>query len=206
MGKVNQALQTLEKHKSVLDQSLVNLSALEFENLVTLEEVAMVLQRSEVVLRIAEIVEQYVVELGGRGQFNRHAAGGVAGQPHGGSAAAGYGLLPWSARRAKKVLQPAGKSSRRRTEGLAILANFWGMKTLTWSQPGSPGVTGFYIKFRAFPRGLLIMWCRTWAALKEIDFASRKVGPVEGIGEVRARSISRGLKRLREQCLMERHI
>ena len=49
LTKANQAIQTLEKYKSVLDQSMTNLSALEFEELVTLKEVAMVIQRIEMV-------------------------------------------------------------------------------------------------------------------------------------------------------------
>ena len=51
--KANQALQTLEKYKSVLDQALVNLSALEFEDLATITEVAPVVQRTAMVSRIA---------------------------------------------------------------------------------------------------------------------------------------------------------
>ena len=34
--KANQALQTLEKYKSVLDQAIINLNALEFKDLVTI--------------------------------------------------------------------------------------------------------------------------------------------------------------------------
>lgn len=42
LTKANQAIQTLEKYKSVLDQTTTNLTALEFEELVTLSEVALV--------------------------------------------------------------------------------------------------------------------------------------------------------------------
>ncbi|TMZ46321.1 DNA integrity scanning protein DisA, partial [Klebsiella pneumoniae] len=69
LTKANQAIQTLEKYKSVLDQSMTNLSALEFEELVTLNEVAMVIQRIEMVLRIKSEIERYINELGTEGRL-----------------------------------------------------------------------------------------------------------------------------------------
>ena len=42
LAKANQALSTLEKYRSVFLQSLTNLKALEFEDLVTLTDVATV--------------------------------------------------------------------------------------------------------------------------------------------------------------------
>ena len=39
LAKANQALSTLERYKSVLEQALTNLSALEFEDLATLTDV-----------------------------------------------------------------------------------------------------------------------------------------------------------------------
>ncbi len=46
LAKANQALQTLEKYKTRLEQVSSNLSALEFEDLVTLIDVATFIQRS----------------------------------------------------------------------------------------------------------------------------------------------------------------
>ena len=53
LAKANQALQTLEKYKSVMEQALTNISALEFEDLITLTDVTQVLQRAQMVERIA---------------------------------------------------------------------------------------------------------------------------------------------------------
>lgn len=64
LTKANQAIQTLEKYKKVLDQAMINLSALEFEDLVTLHDVATVLQRTEMVMRIVSEIEKYIIELG----------------------------------------------------------------------------------------------------------------------------------------------
>src|SRR3977135_1860528 len=71
LNKANQALSTLERYKSRLDGVSGALSALEVEDLVTLRDVVTVLQRTEMVRRIAEEIEGYVVELGLDGRLVR---------------------------------------------------------------------------------------------------------------------------------------
>ncbi|AUG58432.1 DNA integrity scanning diadenylate cyclase DisA [Acetivibrio saccincola] len=69
LNKANQAMQTLEKYKTVLETAVNNLSALEFENIVTLNDVAFVIQRTEMVLRVASEIERYICELGNEGRL-----------------------------------------------------------------------------------------------------------------------------------------
>lgn len=69
MTKANQAIQTLEKYRAVLNQSLTNLSASEFEELVTVPEVVNVIQRVEMVLRIKMEIKRYINELGNEGRL-----------------------------------------------------------------------------------------------------------------------------------------
>jgi len=69
LGRGNQALQTLERYRVRLDSVTNNLSALEVEDLVTVRDVVTVLQRAEMVRRIAEEIEGYVVELGTDGRL-----------------------------------------------------------------------------------------------------------------------------------------
>jgi diadenylate cyclase len=71
LNRANQALQTLERYKNRLDSVSGNLSALEVEDLVTLRDVVSVLQRAEMVRRIAEEVDGYIVELGDDGRLIR---------------------------------------------------------------------------------------------------------------------------------------
>lgn len=71
LNKANQALQTLERYKSRLDSVSGSLSALEVEDLVTLRDVVTVLQRTEMVRRIAEEIELTIVELGVDGRLVR---------------------------------------------------------------------------------------------------------------------------------------
>ena len=69
LSKANQALQTLERYKGRLDEVTRTLSALEIEDLVTVRDVASVLQRLEMVRRISEEISDYVVELGDDGRL-----------------------------------------------------------------------------------------------------------------------------------------
>ena len=69
LAKANQALATLDKYRSRLDQVSTRLTALEFEGGVTLHDVLTVLQRAELVTRMAVEIERYIVELGADGRL-----------------------------------------------------------------------------------------------------------------------------------------
>ncbi len=69
LARANQGLQTLERYKARLDAVSSSLSALEVEDLVTVRDVVTVLQRAEMVRRIAEELEGYIVELGTDGRL-----------------------------------------------------------------------------------------------------------------------------------------
>ena len=71
LTKANQAIQTLEKYKVVLDQSFSSLSVLEFEDLVTYNDLLQVLHRFEMVLRIKNELLIYLYELGTEGRLIR---------------------------------------------------------------------------------------------------------------------------------------
>jgi len=69
LSKANQALQTLERYKLRLDEVSGTLSALEIEDLVTVRDAVAVVQRLEMVRRIADEIAGYVVELGTDGRL-----------------------------------------------------------------------------------------------------------------------------------------
>jgi len=71
VNQANQALQTLERYKARLDTESGSLSALEIDDLVTVRDVVTVIQRTEMVDRIAEEIEGHIVELGEDGRLVR---------------------------------------------------------------------------------------------------------------------------------------
>lgn len=64
LDRANQALQTLQRYKDRLDESVTTLTTLEIEDLVTVKDVVNVLQRGEMVERIADEIYTMIVELG----------------------------------------------------------------------------------------------------------------------------------------------
>ncbi|OMH25459.1 DNA integrity scanning protein DisA [Tersicoccus phoenicis] len=69
LARANQALQTLERYRNRLDQVTTALSASEIEAVATVREVAVTLQRQEMVRRISDEIRQYVAELGTDGRL-----------------------------------------------------------------------------------------------------------------------------------------
>ncbi|WP_297404468.1 DNA integrity scanning diadenylate cyclase DisA [uncultured Cetobacterium sp.] len=69
MAEASQGLNTLERYRFVLDKALGNLTILELDDLVTLYEVTVVLQRFEKVTRIFQEMNNYMVELGADGRL-----------------------------------------------------------------------------------------------------------------------------------------
>ncbi|MDJ0767994.1 MAG: DNA integrity scanning diadenylate cyclase DisA [Ilumatobacter sp.] len=64
LDRANQALQTLERYKTRLEDTISRLTTLEIEDVVTIRDVVSVVQRGEMVHRIADEIETMIVELG----------------------------------------------------------------------------------------------------------------------------------------------
>ena len=69
LSKANQAIQTLEKYVAVLERVINNLNLLEFQDLTTLFDVVSSVQRTEMVMRIVEEINMYILELGNEGRL-----------------------------------------------------------------------------------------------------------------------------------------
>ena len=69
LAKANQGLATLEKYRQRLDEVSARLTVLEFEGRTVLHDALAVLQRAELVTRMAVEVERYIVELGTEGRL-----------------------------------------------------------------------------------------------------------------------------------------
>jgi len=69
MYRANQAMSTLERYRARLDEAIDTLAIRELEDQVTLRDVAHALQRAEMLRRIADSLEGYVIELGVEGRM-----------------------------------------------------------------------------------------------------------------------------------------
>jgi len=210
LTKANQALSTLERYKSVLEQSLTNLSALEFEDLVTLTDVTTCLQRAQLVSRIAREIERYVVELGVEGrlvsmQLDELMVG-----------IENVGLLIVKDYRnlettgsPQEVLNHLESWSSDELLDLGLIARALGhgssMNNL--EVPVTPRGYRVLHRIPRLPALVIENIVQVFKTLPQIMEASiDELDDVEGIGEVRAKAIKEGLRRLREQALLDRHL
>lgn len=207
--KANQAISTLEKYKTVLDQSLTNLGALEFEELVTLYEVGAVLQRIEMVLRIRTEIKQYLDELGTEGRLiNMQLDELVANIEEEAS------MLIRDYSRATDIQpeQVIVEMKRLSTEEVIEVHSF--LKLLGYQphfnlleEPVTPRGYRILNKIPRLPMAIITNLVQHAHNLSRIMMATiEELDEVEGIGSIRARAIKDGLKRIQEQVFIDRHI
>lgn len=67
LDRAGETMRMLEKHKEVLNELMLNLNVLEFTNLATLNDILLVIQRTEIIEKIADIMRRYIIELGSEG-------------------------------------------------------------------------------------------------------------------------------------------
>lgn len=210
LTKANQAIRTLERYQSVLSQSLTNLSALEFEELVTLQEVAYVLQRWELLQRIKTEILRYVNELGTEGRLIRMQMEElIVGLEEEGLRLMADYIKEYTP---NKIVELQGNLKRLSNEELLDALNI--VKLLGYSSTmlqGDEAVSsrGYRIlaKIPRLPQTIMNNLVERFGKLSVILLASAdELDAVEGIGEVRARSIRDGLKRIQEQVFIDRQI
>ncbi len=67
LRRATETLRILEKQREVFDELLVNLNVLEVTSLVSISDICTILQRMEMIKKMAEIINEYIVELGREG-------------------------------------------------------------------------------------------------------------------------------------------
>jgi len=210
LTKANQALQTLERYRKVLQQALINLSALEFEDQTTLADVCTVIQRSEMAERIAGEIEMYISELGTEGRLVSMQLEELL------SDIEDEGLFVIKDYTVSQEEQDHEEAMEelQRTAGEELLDPGQILRILGYSLGMSPESTvvttrGYRIlhKIPRLPGPVIENLVRVFDGLQRVLGASTEaLDDVEGIGEIRARVIKDGLRRLREQVLLERHL
>ncbi|NLV91587.1 MAG: DNA integrity scanning protein DisA [Firmicutes bacterium] len=210
LAKVNQALQTLEKYKSVLQQVLTNLTALEFEGAATLADVTMAVQRAQMVERVANEIERYIIELGTEGRLVSMQLEElmVDIEDEGYLVIKDY-LTSDREETAEQVWQSLSSWESEDLLDQALTARALGYGS-NMNNPDYPVVPRGYRVVSRIPRlpmPVIENLVNTFKELPNILQASiDELDDVEGIGEVRAKAIREGLRRMREQVLLDRHI
>src|SRR5215218_3276960 len=209
LNRANQGLSTLERYKNRLDTVSASLSALEIEDLVTLRDVMTVLQRTEMVRRIAEEIEGHIVELGEDGRLVRlqldELMGGVEDERR---------LVlgdyfeedeSWDLDEALRVL-----ASMETDELLDLKASAGRLHlpgaTLALDAGLSPRGLRLLSKVPRLPDDVTGRIVSHFGSLQKLLRASvEDLEQVEGVDEPRARAIKEALARLAETSLLDRY-
>jgi len=208
--RANQALQTLERYKQHLNEVSGTLSALEVEDLATLRDAVTVLQRMEMVRRIAGEIDVLVSELGSEGRLLRLQVD----------------ELMAGVEQDRSLLvrdYVAGKRGRTLEGSLADLDDLTPEQLLDQSafahalnHPGtlealeqtiSPKGYRILSRIPRLPAPVIEKIISTLGRLPKVLAASlEELMLVEGVGAARATLIKEGLTRLAETSILERYV
>jgi diadenylate cyclase len=208
LNKANQALSTLERYKSRLDGVSGALSALEVEDLVTLRDVVTVLQRTEMVRRIAEEIEGHIVELGVDGRLVRlqleELMGGVDDDRRLVILDYFHEDADWQVGDALEALAELDTDDLLDLKIVASMLHLSGSIDLDISM--QPRGHRLLAKIPRLPDGVIDKIVDRFGNLQKIMRATiDDLDDVEGVGEARARAIKEGLSRLAESSILDRY-
>jgi diadenylate cyclase len=206
--RANQALATLERYRTRLDEVSSALSALEIENVVSLRDALTVVQRAEMVRRISDEIEAYVAELGTDGRLLQLQLDELMAGVQSERVLVVRDYMPDRRRRMETVLAALDQVPPQELLDLENLARVIGFDI------GEDGIDqalqprGYRLLSR-IPRlpdrtiDRLVLRFGNLPRLMEASLAD--LDDVEGIGETRARTIREGLTRLAESSILERY-
>ncbi len=210
LSRANQALATLERYKMRLDEVSSTLSALEIEDLVTARDVAVVAQRLEMVTRIAREIEDYVLELGTDGrllslQLEELVTGVDADRE---LVVRDYLPQGKKARTPADVLTELERLNPTELVDVNAVARALGLGTNELlDNPVSPRGYRLLARVPRLPAAVVERLVEHFGGLQKLLAASiDDLQAVDGVGELRARSVREGLSRLAESSILERYV
>ena len=211
LAKANQALATLERYKSRLDEVTGTLSALEIEDLVTVRDVSIVVQRLEMVRRISEEISHYVVELGTDGRLLSlqldELIGGVS--PDRELVIRDYLEAARRERSMGDVLDDLAGLAPSELVDLNQVARVLGFSTAGDALDAAVSPKGYRLlnKVPRLPGAIVDRLVDHFGDLQKLLAANLDdLMTVEGVGEQRARAVREGLSRLAESSILERYV
>lgn len=205
--KANQALQTLENYKRVFDTKLRVLNEYEFNDIVTLDNVITCIQRAEMVNRVAEQVKRSIYELGADGVLVKMQLEElIEDLPQEELLIIKDYIAPSRRLLPEKILQNIRLYSQNELIQSEIIARFLGYEQFDNYEEVAVYPRGYRIlnKIPRMPNSIVTNLVKTFKSFQHILLADvDKLDEVEGIGEVRARTIKQSLRRMQEQFVFD---
>lgn len=209
LNKANQAVQTLEKYKKVFDTKLNLLNEYEFNDIVTLQNVIIAIQRAEMVMRIVEEIQSQIYELGDDGRLVKmqleELIGGLEKEEM-------LIIKDYMIASGKKKIKPEDimeKLEELTYEELTketVIAKLLGYENFDNYDEVGVYTKGYRIlnKIPRMPSNIVENLVDSFKSFQHILMADiESLDEVEGIGEVRARTIKQSLRRMQEQFMFD---
>ena len=208
ISKANQALQTVEKYKKVFDNKLATLNEYEFNDIVTLENVINALQRAEMVMKVVEEVKVAIYELGEEGRLLQMQLEELIGGLETEELLIIKDYLVTKNRRktAEKTLQEIRTLQHEDLIVIDKIAKLLGYEDFDNYKEVGVYTRGYRIlnKVPRMPANIVENLVKSFKSFQHILEADlEQLDAVEGIGEVRARTIKQALKRMQEQFVFD---
>lgn len=214
--RTDQALATMQRFRNRFDVALNNLSMLEVEDTVSVGDVVSVVQAAEMVLRIAEEVDGYLVELGDDGRLvglqSAELVDGVARALH--LVVRDYWAHAHPVKEADGLstvdaivdqLAHLPSDELRDPERVAEILRLPGSSRDSHSEVEPRGYRLLY-RLPRFSDTIIERIVDRFVNLQQIMRASlSELEQVEGVGQARAHSVKDGLTRLAEASIFERY-
>ena len=207
LNRTDQAIQTLERYKKVFDSKLNILNEYEFNDIVTLDNVITAIQRAEMVMKIVDEVKRGISELGDEGRLIsmqlEELVGGLEKEE----------LLI--------IKDYNGKIKEKNEEELleeiinlpyedllkaSSIAKILGYESFENYDEVGVYTRGYRVlnKIPKVPSNIVDNLVKSFKSFQHILSADiPELDEVEGIGEVRAKTIKQSLKRMQEQFIFD---
>lgn len=206
LAEANQALQTLEKYRAVLNDAINNLSVLEIEDIVTLDDVAFVLQRTEMVISVAAEIERYICELGSEGRLLSMQLDELLSNVEDDELLVIEDYMQDTVETPERILERIRHMSYDDLMDLENICRILGYK-------GGNNVFDITVHPKGYrllsmvprlPISIVKNITETFSNFQGILNASiEELDDVDGVGEVRARLIKEGLRRIQDQIFLD---
>lgn len=205
--KANQALQTAEKYKKVFDDKLNLLNEYEFNDIVTLQNVIVCIQRAEMVLKVADEVKMAIYELGEQGRLFQMQLDELLGNIEEEESLIIKDYLVYKRKKTgEKALEQIRSMDHEELMNSQLMAKVLGYDDFDNSEEVNVFTRGYRIlnKIPRMPSNIvenLVSSFKSFQYIIQADIPA--LDDVEGIGEIRAKAIKRSLKRMQEQFIFD---
>lgn len=207
ISKANQALQTVEKYKKVFDSKLSLLNEYEFNDIVTLENVIISIQRAEMVRKMVEEVERAIFELGDEGRLLEIQLKELVGDLENEELLIVKDYMsPSKKKLSDKILEEIEKLNHEDLMKSDKIAKMLGYQDFENYDEVGVYTRGYRVlnKIPRMPSNIVDNLVKSFKSFQHILAADiPQLDEVEGIGEVRARTIKQSLKRMQEQFVFD---